>query len=172
MNTASMPEQITQYNLYNSDDKFVGITEITLPTFDPQTNTISGAGINGEYESSVPGAFGSSEIEIPFRIFNQQAADLMKVDGSILFLRAAVKETEASTLKIRNKQMKVTIGGEQKGLTLGTCGNGKTMDSSVKLEVKYYKHEYDNLTLLEIDKLNNVYVVNGVDQLADIKSMI
>ena len=170
--TKTIPEQVSLYNLYNSADKLVGTTEITLPTFDPVTNTISGAGILGEYDASVPGAFTSSEMEIPFRIFNRQAAELMKTEGNILFLRAAVKELNPSSLKKEDKQMKITVGGEQKGLTLGTCGNGKTMDSSVKMEVKYYKHEYDGSILFELDKVNCKHIVNGVDQLATINSMI
>ena len=166
------PEQISQYNLYNRYERLVGTTEVTLPTFESMTNTISGAGINGEYESSVPGAFSSTELEIPFRVIDQKAAEILKNEGSTIFLRAAVQSVDSSTNKIVNKSLKITISGRSKGCTIGTAGNAKTMDSSIKLEVTYYKQEFDGVILLEVDKLNNIYVVNGVDQLADIKSMI
>lgn len=171
MNT--IPEQISQFNIYNQYDKLVGTTnEITLPSFEAQTNTMSGAGINGEYESTVAGCFGSSEMEIPFRLMDKQAAELLKTAGTILFIRAAVQEKDPSTLKLVNKSLKITVGGNPKGVSLGTVGGAKTMDSSVKLEVTYFKHEYDGTVLLEVDKLNNIYVVNGEDQLMEIKSMI
>ena len=171
--TTTIPEQISQCNLYNSADRFVGVTgEITLPSFEPQTNTVSGAGINGEYESPVVGCFGSAEMEIPFRVFDEQAAELLKNSGVTLFLRGAVQAQDVSTLNTVNKQFKVTAKGKQKGVTLGTSGPAKQMDSSVKLEIIYFKYEYDGNVLLEVDKLNNIYVVNGEDQLAEIKSMI
>lgn len=169
----TIPEQISQFNIYNQLNKLVGVTsEVTLPTFEVQTNTISGAGINGEYESGVVGSFGSSEMEIPFRVLDKQAAELLKTSGTILFLRAAVQEKDPSTLKTVNKGLKITVGGSPKGVTPGTVGGAKTMDSSIKMEVTYYKYEYDGEVLMEVDKLNNIYVVNGEDQLMDIKSMI
>lgn len=169
----TIPEQISQLNLYNATDKFVGVTgEITLPSFEPVTNTVSGAGINGEYEAPVTGFFGSTEMEIPFRIFDIQAADMLKSSGATLFLRASVQEQDASTLETVNKSLKITVKGKQKGATFGTAGPAKTMDSSVKLEVLYFKYEYDSEVLIEVDKLNNVFVVNGQDQLAEIKAMI
>ncbi len=167
-----MLEQISQYNLYNGDNRFIGISNVTLPTFDPITNTVSGAGILGEYESSSPGAFGSAEVEIPFKAMDKNAADLLDAAGSMLFLRAAVQDRDPSTQKIRQKQLKITIGGTQKGYTVGTAESSKSMDSSVKMEVLYYKQEFDGVVLFELDKLNNKYVINGKDQLLEIKSMI
>lgn len=167
-----MLEQITQYNLYNGDNKFLGIANVTLPTFDPITNTVSGAGILGEYEASSPGAFGSAEMEIPFKAMDKNAADLLSAAGTMLFLRAAVQDRDASTQKIKQKQLKITVGGTPKGYTVGSAENSKSMDSSVKMEVLYYKQEFDGVVLFELDKLNNKFVINGTDQLLEIKSMI
>jgi len=168
----TIAEQISQYNLYNANDKLVGITEVTLPSFEAMTNTVSGAGILGEYETTSPGQFSSSEIEIPFRVIDKTAAELLKTKGHLLFLRAAVQVKDQSTHQLLTKQLKVTIGGTPKGVTIGTGATAKAMDSSIKMEITYYKHVYDGSTLFELDKLNNVHVVNDEDQLADIKAII
>ena len=165
-------ELISQYNLYNADDKLVGMSTITLPTLDPVTETISGAGILGEYETSAPGAFGSIEMEIPFRCFNKDAAKLLDAEGTMLFLRAAIQVRDTATSKVVQKQVKVTISGNSKGCTIGNAESTKQMESSVKLEVLAFKYEYDGKVLMDLDKLNMKYVVNGVDQMAEIRAMI
>lgn len=164
-------EQVVRYNLYNANDKLVGETEITAPSFEQMTNTISGAGIMGEYEAPIPGMFSSAEVEIPFRVFDREAAKLLK-SSSMLYLRACVEGVDSSTHQTKKVQLKIAMNGRPKGVTIGTIGNGKTMDSSVKMELTYYKHEFDGRTLFELDKLNGKHVVDGEDQMAEINSMI
>ena len=168
---SNIPEHTTLYNLYNANDKLVGETETTLPSFEQMTNTVSGAGILGEYETAVAGAFSSAELEIPFRMFNKEAAELLK-STSMIFLRASVQEVDPQSHKKVNKSLKVTMSGTRKGVTLGTVGNAKTMDRSIKLEVTYFKYEYDGKVLFELDKLNGIHKVNGEDQMLEINSMI
>jgi len=165
-------ELISQYNLYNADDKLVGISTVTLPTLDPITETISGAGILGEYETSAPGAFGSIEMEIPFRCFNKDAAKLLDAEGTMLFLRAAIQARDTATSMVVQKQVKVTISGKNKGCTIGKAESTKQMESSIKIEVIAFKYEYNDKTLIDIDKLNMKCVINGVDQMAKIRAMI
>lgn len=45
------------------------------------------------------------------------------------------------------------------------------MESSVTLSLSYYKIVIDGTTMLEIDKLNGVYIVNGEDVLREVRNM-
>ena len=45
------------------------------------------------------------------------------------------------------------------------------MDTSVSLTVLYILIEVDGETVIELDKLNEVFKVNGIDMLAEIKEM-
>ena len=45
------------------------------------------------------------------------------------------------------------------------------MVSSVTMTLGYYKIALDGETVLEIDKLNNVFVVNGDDVLKEVRDM-
>lgn len=173
MTTNSIPEKIINFNLYNELDKIVGVgAEVKLPNFEEMSETITGAGIGGEYESPTPGHFGSQEIEIPFRVLNESALDLMKKRMTTIFLRSAIQELNISTGEIVEKDFKVTIRGLHKGLDCGKAALGKSMEATCKMEVLYMKIESNGNTLLENDKLNMVHVVNGVDQLASIRGMI
>ena len=46
------------------------------------------------------------------------------------------------------------------------------MDAEVTLELTYILIEVDGKSLLEIDKLNSVYKVNGEDMLAEINALV
>ena len=54
--------------------------------------------------------------------------------------------------------------------TLGKVAKGKKMESEVELEILYIKVEINNAVVLELDKLNFVFVLNGKDMLAQIRS--
>ncbi len=45
------------------------------------------------------------------------------------------------------------------------------MESSITLTLSYYKIVLDEVTVMEIDKLNGVFVVNGVDVLKEVRDM-
>ena len=42
----------------------------------------------------------------------------------------------------------------------------------IQLELTYIKIENDGVTLVEVDKLNGVYIVNGEDALKDIRDLV
>ena len=60
--------------------------------------------------------------------------------------------------------------GERQTTTLGKVAKGKKMESEVELEILYIKVEINNAVVLELDKLNFVFVLNGKDMLAQIRS--
>ena len=66
--------------------------------------------------------------------------------------------------------MRIVERGRFKGFTPGTLENGKAMNGTVKLEVLYYLVEIDKKEVVELDKLNSIFKVNGVDMLAKVRS--
>ena len=49
---------------------------------------------------------------------------------------------------------------------------GEAMEATVTLELTYLMIEVDGQQLLEVDKLNGIYKVNGTDMLAGVNSLI
>ena len=49
--------------------------------------------------------------------------------------------------------------------------SGGRMDSSVTLGLSYYKIVLGNKTMLEIDRLNGVFIINGKDILKEVRDM-
>lgn len=169
---SNIPEKINNFNVYNSGDMLVGITdEVTLPSFEAMTETISGPGILGEIESPNVGHFGSMTIEIPFRVLYNDIFEITKADEGVdITLRGAVQVQSLNSGKIY-KGMRIVMRGMPKTLNIGSAKAGSPMGSSVILELLYIMIEVDGNKKIELDKLNNVYKINGTDYLAKIKSL-
>ncbi len=167
-----IPGVINNFNLYYKGTALVGLTgEISLPDFEGMTETLSGPGILGEVEEVIIGSFSSMELEIPFRILDEDAFKLMSPSETLdLTLRASEQYTVKSSGNIDYKGMRVVVRGRQKKLTGGTVKQGGAMDSAVTIEISYIMIELDGQKRIELDKLNNVYKVNNKDLLAKVRS--
>ena len=167
----NVPEVINNYNVYNNGNVLVGVSgAVTLPTFDALTEEVSGAGILGTYDTAVVGMYGSMSQEIPFRILDKDIFTLMNPSELVdLTFRASAQSTVKSTGAIDYKGMRVVERGRLKSFTPGKLELGKQMDASVTLELLYILVEIDGKTMLEYDKLNSVFVVNGKDLLEKVR---
>lgn len=169
----AIPEKVVNYNVYDDTEKLVGVTgEVTLPNLEAMTETISGAGILGEYDSTTPGHFGAMTIEIAFRTLFQKSFSLMRYRGKSLVLRAAQQSYDMSNGQVSHRGLKITIKGHPKGLDLGKLAVGGATESKNAIEVMYLKVEENGKVMLELDKLNFIFKVDGEDVLKTIKSLI
>jgi len=170
---AAIPEKIVNYNVYDEGEKLVGITgEVTLPNFEAMAEEISGAGIAGSFESPTPGHFSSLEMEIPFRTVTNQSFRLAVPGGRTITLRASQQGYDVSGGQVNYRGLKITVRGLPKGYNLGTAAVGQPTNTTNTIEVLYIKVEENGKTMLELDKLNFIYIVNGVDVLADVRRQI
>ena len=167
---AAIPEVINDFNMYNDGNKMVGVSgEISMAEFENMTETVSGAGILGEYEVPVAGRYGSTEQEIPFRVVDEDYFSLISPDDPVaLTLRGAIQQTEKSTNAVNYVGMRVVFRGRCKKISIGTVKQGGPMDGSITIEVTYVLIELDGKKRFELDKVNGVCKVNGKDLLAKI----
>jgi len=168
-----IPEKVVNFNVYDEGEKLVGVSgEVTLPKLEAMTETISGAGIAGEYESATPGHFGSITIDIPFRTLFDQSFKLMVSGGRTITLRASQQSYDVAGGEVQHRGLKIVLKVMPKGLDLGKLAVGSPTDTKNSLEVLYIKIVENNKTLLELDKQCFVFIVNGVDVLADVRDQI
>lgn len=171
-NLANVPEVINNYNVYNNGNMLIGVSgSVTLPELSPITEDVSGAGILGSYETAIVGHYGSMTQEVPFRILDEDIFTIMNPNELVdLTFRASAQSTVKATGAIDYKGMRVVERGRLKSFTPGKLEQGKQMEATVTLELLYLLVEVDGATMLEYDKLNSVFVVNGVDLLEKVRS--
>lgn len=174
MAIAGIPEVINDFNLYLSGNKLGGMTgEVALPDFEAMTSTTSGNGILGEYEAIVLGHYGSMEQEVPFRCINEDYFKMVSPSKACeLTLRGAIQGSEKDTQNECEVGMRVVFRGRCKKIVIGTVKQREQMGSSITLELTYILVEMGGKERVCLDKLNNIFRVNGVDQLAKIRALI
>lgn len=62
--------------------------------------------------------------------------------------------------------------GRVKSFNPGKVEKGEAMEATITLELTYIMIEVDGVQLLEVDKLNGIYKVNGNDMLAGVNSLV
>lgn len=167
-----LPDKLNNFNVYRGSAKLIGIaSEIALPKFDALTDTIDGAGIAGEIESPVEGAFGSQEIEIPF---SNLSGDFFAYASSQeeTTIRGSQEVIDTGTQVKSNVPIVVTVKGPVKNIDPGTLKKGGKGEPKIVREVTYIKILINGKNCLELDKLNMIYKLNGEDKLAAIRSQI
>lgn len=169
--TTNIPEVINNYNVYHNGNVMIGVSgSVNLPSLDPITEEVSGAGILGSYDTSIIGHYSSMTQEIPFRILDEDIFEIMNPNELVdLTFRASAQSTVKATGAVDYKSMRIVERGRMKSFTPGKFEQGKQMDASVTLELLYILVEVDGKTKLEYDKLNSVFVVNEVDLLEKVR---
>lgn len=168
-----LPEVLNNFNIYNdSGNKLIGVSgEVELPELEAITDTLEGCGVLGEIEDSVTGQFSSATIKIPFAVLYESLFSIMNTTKPPqLTLRASMQCMDPTTGVTDYYPVKIVVRGKAKTNTLGKASKGKKMEAEVEMEILYIKIEVNNKTVLELDKLNFIYVLNGVDMLAKIRS--
>lgn len=166
------PEVVNRFNVYDGGNKLVGVSgEVNIAEFKAMTATVSGAGILGEYNTAVIGMFQSMSQEIPFRMVNKEFFDLLDTSRqSEIVLRSSIQNVDKSSGNTLSTQgMRIAFRGRPGDIKPGQLKQADLMNASVTLELTYVLIEMAGEKKLELDKLNEIYIVNGRDLLADIR---
>lgn len=165
-----------QYSIYLRDNgtaDYVGDTSsYTRPDIETLTDTVAGAGLMGEIDLPTPGQIGSMEGEITFNKTNEKFVTLFAPRAHKLEMRwvnDTINSADASVAMTANKEI-MTIMPKTAGL--GDIEGNAPNEATLSYEILYYQLIIDGKSVLEIDKLNNIFKVNGVDYSADIRNAL
>ena len=100
-----------------------------------------------------------------------RTADMMDMTKAVQLEIRGAQQTTNTEGDIEFRPMRVVVRGRGGKLTTGKVKAGSPMDTAITLTILYILIEVDGKTVVELDKLNEVYKVNGVDVLAKIKEM-
>lgn len=165
-----------KYTIYDrSGDraKLIGeTTSVTLPNLEYLTEAISGAGINGEIDFPTLGQIGSAVLAIAHRGLGDGIITLSAPKVQNIEIRWAAYAIDEATGATEIVDKKVIFKGLPKKLDSGVVEPNKAEESATEFEMLYYKLIIKGKTRIEIDKLNDVFIVDGVDYNAAIKNVL
>ncbi len=172
-----IPDKVNNYNVYSGTasaaNKLLGISdETTLPSIQFMTESMSLAGMAGEFDSPAQGQVQSMEIELGFSNIAKSSLEIAAQNNVPLILRSAQEFINPTDGTKSFKNRTITVRGMTKEINFGTLKKGGYGKPSIKKEVVYYKEEIDGEVVAEVDKFNGKVIIGGVDMTKDILEYI
>jgi uncharacterized protein len=166
-----IPERLVNCNVYGGPAAavFLGLATVDLPSFESMTETIQGAGIAGEYASPVLGHFTSQMVKLAFRTVTKSQIDMLAPVYQRFDVRGSIQIQDPGLGLIGTHAIALDCRGQVKNLVLGKMEPGKVMGSELDLEIARITLDIAGVRVVELDKFNMVFAVNGVDFLANVR---
>jgi len=159
---------LTNFTAWEDAVNWMGVVDVELPAFEALSESVKGAGIAGESTAPVKGHFGGQVLKINWRTLSTDSIRLA--------------EPKVHTLDFRgNQQLFDPLNGyvDQEVVVKTRCvpvnfAPGKfavaaATETANEFEVHYIKMVVGGKTMLEYDKFNFVFVVNGKDVMAEVR---
>lgn len=168
---AAIPQQLVNCAVYFGPQSLIdlGMATVTLPSFESMTETIAGAGIAGEVASPVRGHFTSQTVGINFRAPTLNQLSMLAPVVQVFDIRGSIQLLDPATQLVATQPVQLDCRGTVKNLQLGSMEPGKQFGSSLELEIAFLALTLNGVRVVELDKLNMVFKVLGVDYLASVR---
>lgn len=168
-----IPERTINFDCYDSNaEALLGTTDVELPKFEGLSETIMGAGLAGEIDSIVIGHFKSQTVKLKWRTVTEAALGLLAptVQAFALYGAVQVQDSLAGALVVQS--WRIDVNGMPKSFDLGKFEPGKPMANEMDIEVYKLIISLNDSPLVELDKLNSIYKVNGIDYLQSVRTAL
>lgn len=163
----------TNANVYVDGTNFIGrVEEASLPEIKAKMATHKGLGMLGEMEIFS----GIDKMEAKFK-WNSFYPEVMKkaanfTQGVQLQLRSSIETVDGSGTRVGQVPLVATMRGTFKALPGGNFKHQDNVELESTFNVLYYKLEIDGDTIVEVDQVNNKYIVDGNDLMAEFRNNI
>ena len=161
----AMPRKLKNLNLFNDGNSYLGLVKsLTLPALGRKMEAYRGGGMNGPVKADL----GMSDDGIQFE-WKTGGLDLISlrqfgaVNASSVALRFSGPYQQDDTGEVSN--VEVVVRGRHETIEMGDAQPGEDTEHSMTTTCSYYKLTVDGEEIIEIDLLNFVEKVNGVDML-------
>lgn len=165
-----LPSKVKNYVLFNDGNNYVGvIAEVSLPKIAHAMEEWRGGGMLGPVK--VDNGLKLMEVEFTNGGLVRQCLRQMgtpRVDGGLLRLRKAYQADDGSGVD----SVEIVMRGRPEELDMGNVKAGDDTAHKVKWPLAYYKVTINDRVEVEIDMLNYVYIVDGIDRYAEIRSAL
>lgn len=167
----AMPRALKNFNIFNDAQSYQGIaSEVVLPKLTRKLEEFRGAGMDGPVDIDL----GQEKLELEWTVKGfdlkvMRQYGYVGLAGIPLRFNGAYQEDENCTVQA----VQISVRGRHAEIDNGTAKGGESnADTKIKSSLTYYKLTVDNEDIIEIDLINFIFIVNGVDQLAAMRNAI
>jgi P2 family phage contractile tail tube protein len=166
----ALPRKLKSLNLFNEGLSYLGqVASVTLPKLTRKLEDWRGGGMDGTVKIDM----GAEPLELEFTTGGPMR-DVLRQYGltsiSGAFLRFAGAWQDDATGSVDT--VEITVRGRHEEIDMGEAKPGEGGEFKVKSALTYYRLDWNGITEIEIDVLNGVFIVGGVDRMAEIRAAI
>jgi len=163
-------EKLINFAAYAENERLLGMVDVELPTIEALSETIRGAGIAGEMDSPTLGHIGPMSTTLKWRQIEPEALELLAPKVHALELRGSVQRYNGSAGEYETEVQKYVLRVIPKSAPLGTLAPAAVQEPTQEFSVRYLKIFIAGRAKLEIDPMNYIYIVDGVDYLSSVRT--
>lgn len=161
----ALPSILKGFNLFHDGVSFVGqCLEVELPKLSRKMEAYRSGGMDAEIE--VDQGMEKLELGHNYAGFMKEILEkfgITSVGGVLLRFAGSYEREDTGEVDA----VEITVRGRHKEIDFGNAKAGDKTDFKVKSTLSYYKLSVNGSVLIEIDILNMICIVNGVDLLAE-----
>ncbi|MDO4708525.1 MAG: phage major tail tube protein [Pseudomonadota bacterium] len=161
----ALPRKLKNFNVFGDGESYLGqVVEVKLPTLTRSMEDYRGGGMSGPVKIDN----GQEAIELEHKygglmrpILRQYG--ITRHDSVMLRFAGAYQRDDTGGVDA----VEIVIRGRHSEIDAGTAKAGDDTEFAVKTAVSYYKLTINGVTEIEIDLINMIETVGGIDRLAE-----
>lgn len=166
-----LPETLKKMNMFAGDQSFLGICEeVTLPKLEKNLADYRGAGMLGPVKIDQ----GYNELMLGMKV-REMNPHLLRMLGEVDLAGTGLRFAGAMRSDEPNAPVtaiEVAVRGRLGSLDLGTANETNPTEVNVEFPLSYFKFVRNNETLIELDFVNMVEKIGGVDKMRDYRAAL
>lgn len=163
----AMPRKLKNMNLFNDGNSYLGVCKsVTLPVLARKMESYRGGGMNGPAKADL--GLSDDGLQLEWKLGGLDLIALrqfgaVKADGVLLRFAGSYQQDDTGEYV----SAEVVVRGRHETIDMGEATPGEDTEHSITSPLTYYKLTVNGEVIVEIDILNFIEIVNGVDLLAE-----
>lgn len=161
-----LPKKLYNFNVFFAGHPMTGLVEeVTLPVLERKMESYRGAGMLGPVSLDL----GMNELKLDFSMAenNRAVLDAWGVWGvsgtNLRFIGAAMADDTAAA-----DAVEISVRGRLAKIDPGSVKAGDLAKTKVEMPLTYYRYSVNGETLIEIDLIAGIEMVNGESRVASV----
>ena len=163
---------VNNFAVYEDATEFYGMAEVTLPEISQIAEEVKGAGIAGAFNGAFVGHVEAMTLTLNFRSVTPDAIKLAEPRNHQIDLRASQQQWDNTAGVFKQVAVKHVLVVTPTKFAPGKLAPAASAEASGEYSVTYFATFIGGVNKMEIDVINFIYFVYGVDYLADVRKAL
>ncbi|MCP1651807.1 phage major tail tube protein [Pseudomonas nitroreducens] len=162
----ALPKKLKHMNLFNDGGSYAGVVKtVTLPKLGRKFEQFRAGGMDGPVKVDLGHSDDGLQLEWTlggYDLIALRQFGAVRADGVMLRFAGSVQDDSSSTVSA----VEIVTRGRHEEIDFGEATPGEDTEHKITTALTYYKLTVDGDTIIEIDLLNMIHIVDGEDLLA------